>query len=125
MIHKTKINWREIIWICPHCNKQQPIENKIHCTNCGYIATKIDKKNKKMNIIINGREKEYNNKTINYQQAVILAFSEIDLARYKHKVTYTRDTNPPFEEHGELLLDSGSVRVMRDMRFNVTCEWNG
>lgn len=69
-------------------------------------------------IIINGREKEWNEKTISFEQVVILAFGTYqNNGRTAYTVTYTRGNND--KPQGSMVAGD-IVKVKHKMIFNVT-----
>lgn len=74
--------------------------------------------NKEYEIIVNSRDKVWNEKEISYDDVVILAFGSISNdPNVIYAVTYKKgDNNKP-----EGIMDKGdSVKVKNGMRFNVT-----
>jgi hypothetical protein len=69
-------------------------------------------------IIVNGREKEWNDKTISFEQVVVLAFDTIqNNGRTVYTVTYTRGNND--KPQGSMVVGD-VVKVKHKMIFNVT-----
>ncbi|WP_319231082.1 multiubiquitin domain-containing protein [Draconibacterium orientale] len=69
-------------------------------------------------IIVNGREKEWNDKTISFEQVVILAFGTYqNNGRTAYTVTYTRGNND--KPQGSMVAGD-TVKVKQKMIFNVT-----
>lgn len=75
-------------------------------------------KEKETTIIVNAREKVWNEKEISYQQVVELAFgSYSDDPNTVYEVTFSRGEEP---RHEGILVKGGSVKVKKGMIFNVT-----
>lgn len=75
-------------------------------------------RNKEVEIIVNGSPKKWDKKIISFREVVILAFGTfVDNDRTCYTVNYVRG-------HGQKpegsLVDGESVRVKRNMIFNVT-----
>ncbi len=69
-------------------------------------------------IIVNGREKEWNDKTISFEQVVELAFGTIqNNGNTAYTVTYTRGQND--KPQGSMVAGD-VVKVKHKMIFNVT-----
>ncbi len=69
-------------------------------------------------LIVNGREKEWNDKTISFEQVVELAFGTIqNNGRTAYTVTYTRGNND--KPQGSMVAGD-VVKVKHNMIFNVT-----
>ena len=69
-------------------------------------------------IIVNGREKEWNDKTISFEQVVILAFGTYqNNGRTAYTVTYTRGNND--KPQGSMVAGD-VIKVKHKMIFNVT-----
>ncbi|MCX6350239.1 MAG: multiubiquitin domain-containing protein [Bacteroidetes bacterium] len=69
-------------------------------------------------IIVNGREKEWNERTISFEQVVILAFGTyVDNGTTVYTVTYKRGHEPKPEG---TMVKGDVVRVKNKMIFNVT-----
>ena len=75
-------------------------------------------KDKEFVILVNAREKKWNNKTITFDQLVLLAFGSVSGdPNVSYTVTYKRgDNNKP---EGIMVLGD-EVKVKEGMRFNVT-----
>ena len=78
-----------------------------------------------MDIIINGRKKEFFSSEIGYEDVLKLAFSDTDLSEHRMSITYSRSRNPPFRESGILSPNGEKTEVAEGMRFNATLTWNG
>ncbi len=75
-------------------------------------------KQKDIIIIVNAREKPWNEKEISYKQVVELAFgSYSDDPNVIYTVTYSRGEEP---KHEGSLVKGASVKVKKGMVFNVT-----
>lgn len=75
-------------------------------------------KHKEYTIIVNTREKVWNEKEISYDQVVILAFgSYSDDPNIAYTVTFSKGEQP---KHEGSLTKGDSVRVKDGMIFNVT-----
>ncbi len=69
-------------------------------------------------LIVNGREKEWNEETISFEQVVILAFGTYQQnGRTAYTVTYTRGNND--KPQGSMVAGD-VVKVKHKMIFNVT-----
>ncbi len=69
-------------------------------------------------LIVNGREKEWNDKTISFEQVVELAFGTIqNNGRTVYTVTYTRGNN---DKPQGSMVSGDVVKVKHKMIFNVT-----
>ena len=69
-------------------------------------------------LIVNGRDKEWNEKTISFEQVVILAFGTYqNNGRTAYTVTYTRGNND--KPQGSIVAGD-IVKVKHKMIFNVT-----
>ena len=78
---------------------------------------KLDK-NKVFTIIVNTREKTWNEKDISYEQVIVLAFgSYSDDKNTVYTVTYSRG---PESHHEGSLVKGAIVKVKNGMVFNVT-----
>lgn len=76
-------------------------------------------KNQRIGIIVNGRPKPWNEKSISFEQVVILAFGVYDPDPNKvYTVTY--DKGPHENPHGSM-VKGDTVIVKNKMIFNVTC----
>ena len=75
-------------------------------------------KDKEFTIQVNSRDKLWNEKTISFDQVVILAFGEISSdPNVSYSVTYKKgDNNKP----EGIMVKSDEVKVKDGMRFNVT-----
>lgn len=74
--------------------------------------------NKDYVLIVNGREKEWNNKQISFKEVVILAFGSYeDNNRTCYTVTYTRGNNNKPEGS---MVSGDIIKVKNKMIFNVT-----
>ena len=72
----------------------------------------------KIRIIVNGREKEWAEKTITFEQVVILAFGTYDNNPYKvYTVTYDRG---PHQNPAGSMVKGDQVVVKNKIIFNVT-----
>ena len=78
-----------------------------------------------MILLVNAREKEYQGGEINYSDVIKMAFPNTDLSKHKMTVSYTRNTKPPFKDHGILTPKNENIKVTKGMRFNATLTWNG
>lgn len=68
-------------------------------------------------IIVNTREKEWNEKEISYDEVIKLAFdTSADDENVVYTVTYAKGENP----HEGSLVKGKSVKVKKGMIFNVT-----
>jgi hypothetical protein len=78
-----------------------------------------------MKILINAREKDFNEKHIGYDEVVKLAFPDTDLSKYLMTVTYVRKA--PFHMRYAAILapNDQKIEVSEGMRFNATMTWNG
>ena len=75
--------------------------------------------NNKHFIIVNGREKEWNEKTISFEQVVELAFGSVqNNGRTAYTVTYTRGHHD--EKPQGSMVAGDVVKVKHKMIFNVT-----
>lgn len=74
--------------------------------------------NKEYNIIVNARDKVWNEKNITYTDVVILAFGSVSNdPNVIYTVTYKKgDNNKP----EGIMVKGDSVKVKDGMRFNVT-----
>lgn len=78
----------------------------------------IHAEHKEVTIIVNSREKTWNEKEISYKQVVILAFdSYSDDENTVYTVTYTKGEE---SRHEGSLVKGESVKVKEGMIFNVT-----
>ncbi len=76
-------------------------------------------KNHKITLIVNGRPKLWAEKTITFEQVVVLAFGSYDPNPNKvYTVTY--DKGPHENPHGTM-VNGDNVCVKDKMIFNVTC----
>lgn len=75
-------------------------------------------KEKEYTILVNAREKVWNDKIISFDQVVILAFGSISNdPNVSYTVTYKKgDNNKP----EGILVKGDEVKVKDEMRFNVT-----
>lgn len=74
--------------------------------------------NKDVTIIVNTREKVWNEKEISYEQVVKLAFdSYIDDTNTVYTVTYSRGDE---SKHEGSMIKGSIVKVKKGMIFNVT-----
>lgn len=72
----------------------------------------------KVAIIVNGRPKQWNEKTITFEQVVVLAFGNYDPNPDKvYTVTYDKG---PHENHEGSMVRGSKVYVKNKMIFNVT-----
>lgn len=77
-----------------------------------------EKKDKKINIYVNGEEKEVNKEKISYEEVIILAFGSYDSSE---GVTYTVTYYKGQSHHPNgVLVEGQSVMVKKGMRINVT-----
>lgn len=73
---------------------------------------------KDLYIIVNGRDKDWNEKTISFEQVVILAFGTYqNNGRTAYTVTYTRGNND--KPQGSMVAGD-IVKVKHKMIFNVS-----
>jgi hypothetical protein len=73
---------------------------------------------KDLYIIVNGRDKDWNEKTISFEQVVILAFGTYqNNGRTAYTVTYTRGNND--KPQGSVVAGD-IVKVKHKMIFNVS-----
>lgn len=74
--------------------------------------------NKEVIILVNSREKEWDKKTITYEEVIILAFGSISTdPNVSYSVTYKKgDNNKP----EGIMVNGDEVKVKEGMRFNVT-----
>ncbi|HUZ60312.1 MAG TPA: multiubiquitin domain-containing protein [Hanamia sp.] len=86
--------------------------------NKGIENKEGDGKTKEVIILVNSREKQWNEKTISFDQVVILAFGSISNdPNVSYTVTYKKgDNNKP----EGILVKGDIVKVKEGMRFNVT-----
>jgi len=76
------------------------------------------KEHKEVTIIVNTREKTWNEKKISYEEVIILAFgSYSDDPNIVYTVTFTKGEKP---KHEGSLMKGESVKVKDGMIFNVT-----
>jgi len=69
-------------------------------------------------IIVNGREKEWDEKEISFKEVIVLAFGSYDNnSTTCYTVTYTRGNNP--KPQGSL-VEGESINVKHKMIFNVS-----
>lgn len=84
------------------------------------MTEKEDKpgQNKEYNIIVNARDKVWNEKDISYSDVVILAFGSINNdPNVIYTLTYKKgDNNKP----EGIIVQGESIKVKDGMRFNVT-----
>ena len=74
--------------------------------------------NKTFNIIVNAREKQWEEKEISYEQVIELAFGSVSS---DPNVSYSITFKKGDESKKEGFLDKGGVVKVKDgMRFNVT-----
>lgn len=76
-------------------------------------------KNQKITLIVNGRPKPWEEKTITFEQVVVLAFGTYDPNPNK-VYTVTFDKGPHENPHGTM-VKGDKVSVKDKMIFNVTC----
>ncbi len=80
--------------------------------------SKDHENNKEQVIIVNGREKDWNNKEISFEEIVILAFgSHQENNRTCYTVTYTRGNNS--KPQGSMVIGD-TIHIKHKMIFNVT-----
>ena len=73
---------------------------------------------KEVTILVNAREKVWNDKTINYDQVIILAFGTISTdPNVSYSVTYKKGGN---EKPEGIMVKGDEVKVKEGTRFNVT-----
>jgi hypothetical protein len=73
---------------------------------------------KETTIIVNAREKKWDEKEISYEQVIILAFGSYSSDENTvYTVTYSKGEQP---HHEGSLVKGGSVKVKEGMIFNVT-----
>lgn len=77
-----------------------------------------DIKNKEVTILVNAREKSWTEKTISYDELIVLAFDAISSdPNVSYTVTYKKgDNNKP----EGIMVKGDEVKVKDGMRFNVT-----
>jgi len=76
-------------------------------------------KHHKVTLIVNGRPKPWTEKTITFEQVVVLAFGNYDPNPNKvYTVTYDRG---PHENPEGSMVKGDKVKVKNKMIFNVTC----
>lgn len=76
-------------------------------------------KNRKIALIVNGRPKPWAEKSITFEQVVVLAFGSYDPNPNKvYTVTYDKG---PHENHEGTMVKGDKVYVKDKMIFNVTC----
>ena len=77
-----------------------------------------DNKNKEVNILVNAREKSWTEKTISYDEVIVLAFDAISSdPNVSYTVTSKKgDNNKP----EGIMVKGDEVKVKDGMRFNVT-----
>lgn len=77
-----------------------------------------NKENKEFTIQVNSRDKLWTEKTISFDQVVILAFGEISSdPNVSYSITYKKgDNNKP----EGIMVKGDEVKVKDGMRFNVT-----
>jgi len=74
--------------------------------------------NKVFIILVNAREKEWSDKTITYDQVIVLAFGSILTdPNVSYSVTYKKGDN---EKPEGIMVKGNEVKVKDGMRFNVT-----
>jgi hypothetical protein len=74
-------------------------------------------KEKVINIVVNGREKEVYEKKLSYQQVVILAFGQVAQgANIVYTVKYSKGTH---EDKGSM-VEGDEITVIEGMIINVT-----
>ncbi len=79
---------------------------------------KEEHENHVFKLIVNGREKQWAEKTITFEQVVILAFGSYDNNQNKvYTVTYDRG---PHENPEGSMVKGDSVLIKNKMIFNVT-----
>jgi hypothetical protein len=79
---------------------------------------KKDINNRKIILIVNGREKEWNKRKISFEEAVILAYGNYDISPNK-VFTVTYDRGPHQNPEGSMVYGD-IVFVKNKMIFNVT-----
>ena len=78
----------------------------------------VNAAHKSFTIIVNGREKEWNEKTISFKQVVILAFGTYEL---NDAIVYTVDyTTAEKPRRDGTMVAGDEVKVHKGMIFNVS-----
>ena len=73
---------------------------------------------KEVIILVNAREKVWNEKTIDYDQVIVLAFGSISVdPNVSYSVTYKKGDS---EKPEGIMVKGDIVKVKDGMRFNVT-----
>jgi hypothetical protein len=82
------------------------------------MENKENNKDKEFTIQVNSRDKLWNERTISFEQVIILAFGEISSdPNVSYSITYKKgDNNKP----EGIMVKNDAVNVKDGMRFNVT-----
>ncbi len=81
----------------------------------GAVSTRIKVR---ITLIVNGEEKEWDSKTISFEQAIVLAFGSISTnPNICYTVTYKRG---PGQNREGSMVKGDVIRVKNKMIFNVT-----
>lgn len=71
-------------------------------------------------IIVNGREHDYNEKKISYEEVIVIAFGAIDTRpNVAYTVKYSKGNNGKHVDKGSL-VQGDTVKVKEGMIFNVS-----